>query len=115
MTELERGVEVSFADFLAGAFEHDQIGCVTDINDIQITVRHLRMSRIGDELTVDPANAGRADWTFPRNVADHKRSRSANESEHVGIVFTVRAQHDALDLDLIVPSFGKERPDGPVD
>src|ERR1043166_9689371 len=67
------------------------------------------MRRIRDELPVDAPNAGSAERSLPWNIADHQRSGCADDGEHVRIVFAVRAENDALDLDFVVPALRKER------
>src|SRR6266704_2814416 len=73
------------------------------------------MSRIGDKLSVCPSDAHSAQRTFPGNIADHERRGCADDREHVRVVFAIRAQDDALDLDLVVPALGKVWPNGPID
>ena len=72
------------------------------------------MRRVGDELAVDAADAHRAERAGPRNVADHQRRRGADDAQDIRVVFAVRAQHDALDLDFVIPALGKKRTDRPV-
>src|SRR5439155_16048074 len=49
-----------------------------------------------------------------RNITRHQGRRGADNGQHVRVVLAIGAEHNGLDLDLVVPAFGKERPDGPV-
>ena len=80
LAEFQGGVEIRFGDFLRRAFEHDDVGFVADVDDVQIAFRHLDMSRVGDELAVDAADAHGAQRAGPRNIADHQRRRSADDA-----------------------------------
>src|SRR5205085_11917164 len=80
-----------------------------------VAFEHLAVSWIGDELAIDPANPGSAERSLPGNIADHERSRGADQSHHIRVIFPIRAQNDALHLDLVVPALGKERANRAVD
>ena len=114
LAELQRGVEIRLGDFLGRAFIHHDVVVVADVDKVEVAFGHFRVRRIGDELAVDAADAHRAERPGPRNVADHQRGASADDAQNVRIVFAVRAQHDGLDLDFVVPALGKQRADGAV-
>ena len=38
LTELKRGVEIGLGDFLGRAFEHDHVGFVADIDQVQVAL-----------------------------------------------------------------------------
>ena len=99
---------------LAAPSIHDDVVCVADIDEVEIAFGHLGVGRVGDELAVDAADAHGAQRAGPRNIADHQRAPSADDAEDVGIVFAVGAEDDGLDLDFVVPAFGKQRADRPV-
>ena len=113
--ELHRLFEIVVGNFFGRAFIHDKIGFVADIDEIQIALRHFGVSRIGDEAAIDATDTHGTQWTGPGNIADHERGGGPDQSEHVGIIFAIGAQDDALDLNFIVPALGKERADGSID
>ena len=112
--ELEGRVEVGFQNLLRGPFEHDQFLLVPDINEVEITLRHLRVRGIGEELAVDAANPNRPEGPCPRNITDHQRRRRADDAQDIRIVLGVGAEEDALHLNFVVPPLREERPDRPV-
>src|SRR4051812_36346954 len=73
------------------------------------------MRRVGDELSINPANANGAKRPRPRNIADRQRRRSSNDADNIRIVLSVRAQQQRLHLHFVVPTFGKERTNRPID
>src|SRR5205814_2328942 len=100
LAEPERGIEVCVVDFLGRALKHHQVGFVADIDQVEIAVDHLSMGWVGDKLAVYTSDAHSAERAFPGNIADHKRRGSADDGKHVRVIFTIRAEDDALDLDL---------------
>ena len=114
LTELQRGVEVRFGDFLGRAFIHHHVRLVADIDQVQIALEHLAVRGVGDELAADAPDANRPDRAGPRDVAEHQRRRGADDRQHIRVVLAIGAQHDALDLDFVIHALGKERPDRPV-
>src|SRR5207247_8083788 len=70
--------------------------------------------RVGHELASEAPDAHGPERAIPGNIADHQRRRGPEERQHIRIMFAIGAEHDALDLHLIVPTFGEKRADGPV-
>ena len=62
---------------------------------------------LGDEFTANASDPDGAERTGPGNIADHQGSTGADDAQDIRIIFTIRAQEHGLDLDLIVPTFGK--------
>ena len=114
VAEFEGGHEIRLGNFLGRAFEHDHVGGVADVDEVQIAVAHLGVGGVGDELPGDAANAQRAQRAVPGNIAHAQRGGSADDGEDIGIIFAVGAEEDALDLDFVEPAFGEERADGAV-
>ena len=114
VAELKRGVKVRLGNFLSRPLEHDQFLFVADVNEVEIALGHLRVRGIGHELAFDAPDTRGSERAGPGNIADHQRRGCADDAENVGVVFPVGAQQNALHLDLVVPTFRKERPDGPV-
>ncbi len=114
VAEFERGHKVRLGNLLGRAFEHDHVGRVADVDEVQVALAHLAVGGVGDELAVDAADAQRAQRAVPRNIADGQRGRSADDGQDVGIVFAIGAQENALHLDFVEPAFGEEGADGAV-
>ena len=108
LAEFQRGVEIRLADFLRRTLVHHDVVFIADVNEIEIAFLHFGMRRVGHQLAFDAADAHRAERPGPRNVADHERRGGADDAQNVRVVFAVRAQHNALDLDLVIHSLGKE-------
>ncbi len=112
--ELKRSVEIRFGDFLGRTFEHHEVRFVTDVNDVQIAFEHLGMCGVRDELSAYAANSHGANGPGERKVADHQRGGSTDERQHVGVILPVRAQNNALNLNFVVPTFGKQGTNRPI-
>ena len=61
MGELERLDEFVFRQFVRRAFDHDDVVLGADVNQIEIALLALDVSRVGDELSVHTADAHGAD------------------------------------------------------
>ena len=92
MRELERLHEVRFRNFVGRAFDHDDVVFQSHVNQIEIALLALGVSRVCDELAVHAANAHRADRPGKRNVRNAKRGRRAVDRENIRIVLAIRAQ-----------------------
>ncbi len=66
--EVEGFDELLFGEFVGLAFDHDDVGLVADVDQVEITVFALVVGRVDDELTVHAADAHRADWAGERDV-----------------------------------------------
>ena len=111
VTKLEGGAEILFADFLRAAFKHHDLGRVADIHNVQIALFALFVGRVGDELAIEAADPNGSERTIPRDVADAERGGCADDAEDVRVILAVRAEHEALYLDFVEPTLGKERAD----
>src|SRR5439155_12024291 len=80
-----------------------------NIDEVEVALVLLGVRWIGDELAGDAAHAHGAERAVPRNVADRQRRARADDAEDVGIVFTVGAEDDGLDLHFVIPTLRKER------
>ncbi|OQB91521.1 MAG: hypothetical protein BWX84_01366 [Verrucomicrobia bacterium ADurb.Bin118] len=109
--EFQRGIEISFGDFLGRAFKHDDLGFAAHEDEVQIAVLQFAVRGVDDELARDPADAHGAERSGPRNITDHQRGGRAVDAEDVRVILAVGAEHDGLDLDFVVPAFGEERTD----
>ena len=76
---------------------------------------HLVVRGIHDELSVDQADAHRADGAEKRNVGKRQRARGAVDAQNVGIIIAVGRQHERNDLRLALESLGEHGTHRPVD
>ena len=86
MSEGERFDEAIFRDLVGGAFNHQHVLFIADIDEVEGAREHLLDRRIGDELTVDLANAHGGDRAGPRNVGDGQGSRSTIDHRDVSFI-----------------------------
>ena len=107
--ELQRGAEVGFGNFLGRAFIHDDVFFVADIDEVEIALGLLGVSRVRNELAADATDARRAQRAGPRNVGNHQRGARADDAQNIGIVLAIRAEEHGLDLNFVIPALRKER------
>ena len=107
MAEFDGVDDHFFADFFRAGFDHhDAVGGADD-HDVHQALAHLVVGGIDDELSVDLADAHRADRSEERNVGKRERGRGAVDAEHVGIVTAVGREHEGDDLRLALESLGE--------
>ena len=85
--------------------------------DDQVERRVLQVGqrRVDDELTVDAADAHRADRAQERHRRQHQRRRRAVDGQDVVRVHLVGRERGHDDLDLVLVALRPQRPDRPVD
>ena len=114
LAELQSSIKIGFRKFFRRAFEHHDVVRIAHIDQIKVALRHLGVRRIHHELPLNTPNPHCAQRTFPRDITDHQGGRSADDAEHIRVVFAISAQHDRLDLDFVVPALGEQRSNGSV-
>ena len=114
MGELQGGDEIGLRDFVGGAFVHDDVGLVADVNQVEVGLGLLFVGGVHHELTGDAGDTDCAERAVPRNVGNGQRSRGSKDGEDVGVVLAVGREQQRLDLDFVVPSLGEERADGAI-
>ncbi len=70
MAELQGGGEIRLGNLLGGSFEHDDVGGIADINEVQVAFARLAVGWVGDEFTVQAPDADGAQGALPGNIAD---------------------------------------------
>ena len=104
-----------FVDDLRAAFEHhDRVGAGRD-HQRDVAVLELGVSRIDDDLAVDPAHPDRRDRAVVRDVGDLQRGRGRDQREHVGIVVAIGGEHGHDDLGFAIVALGEQRAHRAVD
>ena len=106
---LESFVEAFVRDELGGAFDHHHFGFAADVDEVEIGVEHLVVGRVGDEFTVDLADADTADGAIPGSVGDQSRSRCGVDHKYVRFVDLIGGKKDADDLYFVHEALGEER------
>ena len=106
---------VRLGDLLAGAFDHDQVLLVADVNEVEIALFALGVRGIDDEFAGDAGDAHCGDRTVPRNIGNTQGRGRTVDREHVGIIFGIGAEQDPDDLRVVVKAFGEQRATWAVD
>ena len=114
LTELEGGDEVFLRNLLGGTFVHHHVSFVPDIKQVEIALGHFIVRGVGNKLAVHTGHAHRAQRAGPRNVANHQRGGSAEDTEHVRLIFAISTKQQAVYLTLVEPALLEERPDRAV-
>ena len=114
LAETQGRNKVLFCDLLSATFVHHHIGFVADINEIKIALFALRMGGVGDEFAIDTPHSNRTQRSRPWDVTDGQRDRGTQNTHDIRIVFTIRTEKECLNLNLIEPTFWKQRTDGAI-
>ena len=105
----ERLDEFFFRKFVSGTFDHDDLGFVTDVNEIEIALLTHSVCWVHDELAVHTTNTDCADRSCERNVGNAKSCGSAVHRKDVGIVFAISAHEESDDLGVVVVALREQR------
>ena len=105
----ERLDEFFFRKFVSGTFDHDDLGFVTDVNEIEIALLTHSVRWVHNKLAVHTTDTDCADRTCERNVRNTKCCGSAVHRKDVGIVFTISAHEESDDLGVVVVAFREQR------
>ena len=114
LRELQRIQEVCFRQLVGSPFDHDDIIFGADVDQIEITMHAIGVSRIGNELAVDPPNPHRTDWSLERNVGNAQRRRGTVDRQNIRIIFAIGAEQNGNDLGVVKVALGKKRTQWPV-
>ena len=109
MGEFQRLDEAGLGQLIGGAFDHQHVLLVADVDQIEVRLEHLLDRRVGDELAVDLADAERGDRAVPRNVGERERRRRAVDHGDVGFMRLVGGEEDAEDLHLVEKTGREQR------
>jgi hypothetical protein len=75
--ELQRFHKFFLRQLISRAFDHDDVILSADVNQIEIALHALTVSRIGHEHAVDASDAHGTDWFLEWNIGNAERGRSA--------------------------------------
>ena len=106
---MQRFHELSLRQLVGGTFDHDDVGLVADVNEVEVAVETLGLRWVDDELTIDAADAHGTDGAREGNVGDAERGGGAVHGADIRIVLAVGAEEDGDDLGVVVVAFREER------
>ncbi len=106
--------EFSLGEDEGAAFDHEDVGFGSDVDEVEVALEHLGVRRVGDELAVDAGDADGTDGAGKGDVGDHEGGGGAVDAEDVGIVFTIGREEGGDDLGVVEVALGEERPQGAV-
>ena len=113
--DVERVEDLGLGDALGAGLDHQErlVGAGDDQVELQLLVALL--GRVDDEVTLEFADADRADVLGDRGFGDRQRRGGAIHREDVVGVDVIHRQRHRDQLRLVVPALGEERADRPVD
>src|SRR5438045_9218890 len=106
--ELERFDELLLGDFVRGAFNHDDIVFSADVNKVEVAHLALGVSRVRNELAVDPAHPHCTDRTCEWDIGNAERGGRTVDRENIRIVLAVSAEQSRNDLRVVKITRGKD-------
>ena len=106
---LKSFVQAFVRDELGGAFDHHHFGFAADVDEVEIGVEHLVVGRVGDEFTVDLADADTADEAIPGTSEIRVAADAALTIKYVRFVDLISGKKDADDLYFVHKALGEER------
>ena len=101
--------EFIFREFVRLAFDHDDVGLVADVDEVEIAVSALVVGRVDDELSVHAADAHRTDRAGEGDVGKAEGGGRAVHREDVGVVHAIGAEQDGDDLGFVEVTFWEQR------
>ena len=109
LASLESFDKLVFGNFVARTFNHDHVGLVTNVNQVEVASFALLKGRVDDKLAVDPANTHSTDRSCKRDVGNREGRRSTVHGQNVRVVDCIRTQHERDDLRVIKVTFREQR------
>ena len=70
----ERFVETLVGDELGRTFDHQHFGLGSDVDQVEVGIKHFVVVWVGDEFAINLTNAHTSHRTIPRDVRDQCRS-----------------------------------------
>ena len=108
-SKIECGSELRFSELISSTFDHDNLFTISNINEIEIAIEALGLSRVDNKRPADTTDTDGTDRACEWNVGNTKRGRSSINREHIGIVLTIGTQEKSDDLGIIEITFWKKR------
>ena len=106
--------EVFFGKLIGLTFDHDDVGLVANVDQVEVGLFTLLVSGVDDELTTNATDAHRTDRAGEGDVGEAECGGSAVHGEHVGIVHAVGGKKHCDDLSVVEVTLGEERTQGAV-
>jgi len=107
--EAQRADHRLFVHLVGPGLDHDDRFAGAGHAQVEQAVLHLRDGRVEHELTVNEADAHRANRPAPGHIRDVQRGAGRDDREYVRVVFLVVAERRDDDLHLVAQVFGEER------
>ena len=115
MAELDRLQNHRLFDLRSADFDHVHAFAVAREDQFHVRIFHLRRGGVDRELLFDTPDADRGDRTVKRQAADSQGGGGGGAGQNIRLILAVGRFHPALNHDLVVEAFGKQRTDRPVD
>src|ERR1041385_1737616 len=112
--KFERPDKILFGNLVRGSFNHDHVVLCADVNEVEVALFSLSVSRICDELAIHSTDANSANRPRKWNVGNSKGSRRAIDREDIRIVFAISTKENRNDLCIVKVTCRKKRPQWPV-
>ena len=107
--KVEGFIKFRFGKFRCGAFDHDDLLAVANIDEVEVAVFALGVGGINDELAIDATDTNGSDRACERNVRNAKRGGGAVDRKHVWVVLSIRTQEERDDLGVVEVALREER------
>ena len=91
------------------AFDHDDVGLVADVDEVEVAFSALVVGRVDDEISVHATDAHRTDRAGEGDVGKAEGGGGTVHREDVGVIHTVGAEQNGDDLGLVEVTFRKQR------
>ena len=107
--EVERLFKLSVGNLVSRPFDHNDVGLVPHVDEVEVAVFTLFESRIDHEFSVDASHANGTNGTGEGNIGNRKCGGCAVHGENVGVVFLISTQKKSDDLGIVEIALGEER------
>jgi hypothetical protein len=112
--EMEGLDEFLLGKFVGLALDHDDVGLVADVDEVEVAVFAFGVGRVDNELAIHAADAHGADGAGKGNIGDAEGGGRAVHGEDVRIILAIRAEEDGDDLGVVEIAFWEQRPERAV-
>ena len=103
-----------FRQFIGFRFHHQHSVLRAGDNQIKRCFFHLLNRRIEHIFAIDKANTGAANRPLKRHTGNRQSGRDGNQSDNIGVIFKVMADHSGNHLRFVFKAFDKKRADRTV-
>ena len=106
---MKRLDELVFRELVGLAFDHDDVGLVADVDEVEIAFSALVVGRVDDELSVHATDAHRTDRAGEGDVGKAEGGGGTVHREDVGVIHAIGAEQDGDDLGFVEVTFREQR------